>query len=362
MPTFTNFYLHKNVHFLSILLTFLHFQYIHDKKNCRNDSGKKVNSRIHRSLAVARSGRKNPLLKSRLVTEITHGGFKEYEEKYESKHYKLKENVNDGNKECDEKYEAANYGFREKCPYEVDQTAGPAGPDIFALRKRFPFGSNEEGEEDEGDSLKNKLPGSLDNYSRMSKKNDGYPAVLREYVEEDETRKYNPRRRYPGKYREYEEEYDRYSPRGKRPAKLRHGENYDQRKYPPGSRYNPPKEDDDDDESDNYVPRSRRPPRLRQYAGKSKQKENSTNEGLSNETNVNQENTNQLGNTQATNGTKAGTTGANGTKNSTTTTNATKNGATRTSATKNGITTTNVTKNGTTATNATKKGTTTDKK
>ncbi|SBT30887.1 knob-associated histidine-rich protein, putative [Plasmodium ovale wallikeri] len=325
--------------------------YVHDK-NCTNDSGKKAHSRIHRSLAVARSGRKNPLLKSRLVTEITHGGFKEYEEKYESKHYKLKENVNDGNKECDEKYEAANYGFREKCPYEVDQSAGPAGPDIFALRKRFPFGSNEEGEEEEGggDSLKNKLPGSLDNYSKMTKKNDGYPAVLREYVEEDETRRLgHPARRYPGKYRELDG-YDQYSPRGKRPARLRHGENYDQRKYPPGSKYNPPI--DDDDESDAYVPRSRRPPRPRPNAGKNKPKENTTNGGLSNEANVNEENSTQAGNTQATNAAKAGTSAASGTKSA----------AAKTSLTKNATTATNATKNATNANSAVKKGTTTDKK
>ncbi|SBS99329.1 knob-associated histidine-rich protein, putative [Plasmodium malariae] len=154
--------------------------------HCSNNvEGTMKDSRVQRSLAVAKPNKKkNPLMKTRVVKEITHGGFKEYEEKYESKHYKLKENVESGNKNCDEKYEAANYGFREKCPYEVDPYGGAAGPDIFLLRKRFPFGPDNQYEDDEDDLFE-------------PESSEGYPRILRHYVEEDDSRGKNINSPYP---------------------------------------------------------------------------------------------------------------------------------------------------------------------
>ncbi|GAB69362.1 knob-associated His-rich protein [Plasmodium cynomolgi strain B] len=95
---------------------------------------------FQRSLAIGRRIIRKPMVRSPVVTEIKRGGIKEYQENYETKHYKFKENVVDGNKECDEKYEAAQYGFKEKCPYDVENFGENVGPDIFELRKNFPSG------------------------------------------------------------------------------------------------------------------------------------------------------------------------------------------------------------------------------
>ncbi|SBS97017.1 histidine-rich knob protein homolog KPRPC [Plasmodium malariae] len=123
--------------------------------NCYNKYGlqKVFVSRTHRSLAVLKITTKKPYLKGRLIVkEKIYCGFKEYEENYEMKHYKLKENAEDGNKNCDEKYEATNYTFKEKCPYEIDICSGSPGPDIYELRKRFPI-VGQEPYEDEVDYI-----------------------------------------------------------------------------------------------------------------------------------------------------------------------------------------------------------------
>ncbi|KOB63953.1 knob associated histidine-rich protein [Plasmodium falciparum HB3] len=118
---------------------------------------------------VANPPSNEPVVKTQVFREARPGGgFKAYEEKYESKHYKLKENVVDGKKDCDEKYEAANYAFSEECPYTVNDYSQENGPNIFALRKRFPLGMNDEDEEGkEALAIKDKLPGGLDEYQNQ---------------------------------------------------------------------------------------------------------------------------------------------------------------------------------------------------
>ncbi|KMZ95481.1 knob-associated His-rich protein, partial [Plasmodium vivax Mauritania I] len=203
---------------------------------------------LQRSLAMGRRVMRKPMLRSRVVTEFKSGGLKEYQENYETKHYKLKENVVDGNKECDEKYEAAQYGFKEKCPYDVGNYGENAGPDIFALRKNFPFGNekkknHEEYGEDKDDegiiySVRSKLLGSVSNYTdSIPTTNDGYPTMVREYLEDGNGVIYPPKGRYPGRYVEHMEPgHRRHPPRGRAPGRYVEHVEPRQRRYPPRGR------------------------------------------------------------------------------------------------------------------------------
>ncbi|CAA9990293.1 knob-associated histidine-rich protein, putative [Plasmodium knowlesi strain H] len=201
--------------FFSLLIWFLNCSN-YEKCDRRSDQQCELpnglKSTVSRSLSVVRRmGKYNAPLRTRIVKEVTRGGFKEYEEKYETKHYTLKENVDENNKDCDEKYEAANYGFREKCPYEVNPYTGATGPNILLLKKRFH--QNLKGEEiddddDEEAPLTSKLPGSLEacergcggRRKRRSKGDDDYPTIVKEYEEVGaQGYKGNPRGRgHPG--------------------------------------------------------------------------------------------------------------------------------------------------------------------
>ncbi|GAB65081.1 histidine-rich knob protein homolog KPRPC [Plasmodium cynomolgi strain B] len=239
---------------LILLLNCYNYQKCHRRSDQKYDLQSALQFTCSRSLAVVRRpGKYNPPLRTRVVKEVTRGGFKEYEEKYESKHYKLKENVEDGNKDCDEKYEAANYGFREKCPYEVNPYTGANGPDIFLLKKRFHMNLNkrqddeeEEDDDDEGGSLKNKLPGSLDacekesyrKKKRDSKANDEYPTIIKEYEEIDAPEVYNGNFGTRGRrigYEEPENNRARPSPNGRHPGRRQHPGD-DMRSYGPPPR------------------------------------------------------------------------------------------------------------------------------
>ncbi|EUD65374.1 hypothetical protein C922_04319 [Plasmodium inui San Antonio 1] len=158
------------------------------------------------------------MVHKRLVKEIKRGGLKGYQENYQKKHYKLKENVVDGSKESDEKYEAAQYGFKEKCSYNVDNSSGSGGPYLLALRKRFPYGNDkeeddEEYEEDEGDQS-------------LQYREDGNRVI------------YPPKGRYPVRYIEHiEPGHGTYPTRGTSPGRyVERVEHVEQAPidYPPG--------------------------------------------------------------------------------------------------------------------------------
>ncbi|ANQ10465.1 Histidine-rich knob protein-like protein KPRPC [Plasmodium coatneyi] len=245
--------------FVTLLIWFLNCSN-YQKCDGRSDLQSELKPTTSRSLSVVRRmGKYNPPLRTRVVKEVTRGGFKEYEEKYESKHYTLKENVDEKNKDCDEKYEAANYGFREKCPYEVNPYTGANGPDILLLKKRFHETLNRDEDDDDDDEalLSSKLPGSLDaceggyggKKKRRSKADDEYPTIIKEY-EEVGAQGYNrgPGGRGKGKKRptphgpdaeEYpEEDMGAYGPppRAGRPVKVTEPDDDEMMAYGPPTR------------------------------------------------------------------------------------------------------------------------------
>ncbi|KMZ82113.1 histidine-rich knob protein like KPRPC [Plasmodium vivax India VII] len=294
--------------FFSLLIWLLNcsnYQKCYKRRDQKDHLQNALHSTSSRSLSVVRRGGKyGPPLRTRVVKEVTRGGFKEYEEKYESKHYKLKENVEDGNKDCDEKYEAANYGFREKCPYEVNPYTGANGPDIFVLKKRFHQALNknddEEGEEDdeEGGSLKSKLPGSLDACEKGScrrkkkrgpKTDDDYPTIIKEYEEFGGPEGYNGKLGIRGRRREYEgpENHRRHhsayglSPRGRHPVRRREHHDEEMMAYgpPPRRRHPGRRREIEDEELMVYgpPPRGRHPGKKKEHGSPDPSKAHSSN-------------------------------------------------------------------------------------
>ncbi|SCQ17323.1 Plasmodium exported protein, unknown function [Plasmodium ovale] len=77
--------------------------------------------------------------RTRFINETIHGGYKEYEEKRESRRHTLTEDMSDFCGNCDEKYEGAKYGYRERCPYSSDQNKKACGSTTYTLSGPLPF-------------------------------------------------------------------------------------------------------------------------------------------------------------------------------------------------------------------------------
>ncbi|EUD66892.1 hypothetical protein C922_02878 [Plasmodium inui San Antonio 1] len=135
-----------------------------ERRDEKNNTGDTFDLRT-RPLAVKYTkSKKTSVFKTRIVEEFTPAGIKKYSENYESKHFKLKETVNNGERNCDEKYEGSQYGFKESTPYEMPMEGGYQGPNRTKLRHNFPMRLNfsDDGDHDESSiSLMDTLPASL---------------------------------------------------------------------------------------------------------------------------------------------------------------------------------------------------------